>query len=141
MICHVMHFEHEQKSRWGVLLSDTLYPLEQFYSSTADFIEHGRDVAYQLQKDIQGSEEAAGLSVAAVRVLSPVTPTARVLCQGANYREHMIDSGMDPDAKVFNMFFTKSSASLCPGSSDIIRPAHVELLDYEVELGALPSPI
>ncbi len=49
-----------------------------------------------------------------VKILSPVTTPCRVYCQGANYRQHMIESGMDPDAKLFNMFFTKSDASVSP---------------------------
>ena len=35
-------------------------------------------------------------------------PNQQFLCQGANYRQHMIESGMDPDAKTFNMIFTKA---------------------------------
>jgi 2-keto-4-pentenoate hydratase/2-oxohepta-3-ene-1,7-dioic acid hydratase in catechol pathway len=57
-----------------------------------------------------------------------------VFCQGANYRRHMIESGLDPDAKTFNMFFTKSDASIGPASGMVRRPAHVALLDYEIEL-------
>ena len=61
-------------------------------------------------------------------------PEARIFCQGSNYRSHMIESGMDPD-RAFNMLFTKSTASLTGPDDDIVRPAHVRLLDYEVELG------
>jgi 2-keto-4-pentenoate hydratase/2-oxohepta-3-ene-1,7-dioic acid hydratase in catechol pathway len=46
----------------------------------------------------------------------------------------MIESGMDPD-RAFNMLFTKSTASLTGPDDDIVRPSHVRLLDYEVELG------
>jgi 2-keto-4-pentenoate hydratase/2-oxohepta-3-ene-1,7-dioic acid hydratase in catechol pathway len=46
----------------------------------------------------------------------------------------MIESGMDPD-RAFNLLFTKSTASLSGPHDDIVRPAHVRLLDYEVELG------
>jgi 2,4-didehydro-3-deoxy-L-rhamnonate hydrolase len=66
-------------------------------------------------------------------VLHPV-PEARVYCQGANYRSHMVESGMDPD-RAFNMLFTKSTASLTRPDDDIVTPPHVRLLDYEVELG------
>ena len=46
----------------------------------------------------------------------------------------MIESGMDPDAKLFNMFFTKSDASISPAIGAVHRPKHVMLLDYEIEL-------
>jgi 2-keto-4-pentenoate hydratase/2-oxohepta-3-ene-1,7-dioic acid hydratase in catechol pathway len=67
--------------------------------------------------------------------LSPITRNQALVCQGANYRSHMIDSGMDPDAKNFNMVFRKASSAIVPADSDVVRPAHVKLLDYEVELG------
>ena len=47
----------------------------------------------------------------------------------------MIESGVDPDQKRFNMFFEKSDASITSAKGDVRRPAHVNLLDYEVELG------
>jgi 2-keto-4-pentenoate hydratase/2-oxohepta-3-ene-1,7-dioic acid hydratase in catechol pathway len=63
-----------------------------------------------------------------------VTAPCRVVCQGANYRQHMLESGLDPDAKAFNMFFEKSDASISPPHGCVRRPDHVSLLDYEVEL-------
>ena len=51
----------------------------------------------------------------------------------------MIESGMDPDAKPFNMFFTKSDASISPAIGAVHRPKHVLLLDYEIELAGIPS--
>jgi 2-keto-4-pentenoate hydratase/2-oxohepta-3-ene-1,7-dioic acid hydratase in catechol pathway len=41
---------------------------------------------------------------------------------------------MNPDAKSFNMFFEKSDCSIGPPIGDVVRPAHVALLDYEIEL-------
>ena len=70
-------------------------------------------------------------------ILSPVTTPCRIYCQGANYRQHMIESGMDPDAKAFNMFFTKSDASIASAKGTVTPPKHVSLLDYEVELAMI----
>ena len=66
-----------------------------------------------------------------------MTTPCRVYCQGANYRQHMIESGMDPDAKLFNMFFTKSDASVSAARGAVQRPPHVALLDYEIELALI----
>ena len=33
------------------------------------------------------------------------------------------------------MIFSKADSSLCGAYTEIIRPAHVQLLDYEIELG------
>ena len=46
----------------------------------------------------------------------------------------MIESELDPDEKSFNMFFTKADASIASAREDVARPAHVKLLDYEIEL-------
>ena len=49
----------------------------------------------------------------------------------------MIESGIDPDKKSFNMFFTKSDASIASGQAAVRPPAHVKLLDYEIELALI----
>ena len=75
------------------------------------------------------------LKEADVELLSPVTRNQQFLCQGANYRQHMIESGMDPDAKTFNMIFTKAPSCIVPADADVVRPKRVRFLDYEIELG------
>jgi 2-keto-4-pentenoate hydratase/2-oxohepta-3-ene-1,7-dioic acid hydratase in catechol pathway len=67
-------------------------------------------------------------------LLSPVTAPARIVAQAVNYRSHAVESGFDPD-KVPPVFFRKASHSLTGPSGDILRPAGVGFLDYEVELG------
>jgi 2,4-diketo-3-deoxy-L-fuconate hydrolase len=116
-------------ARWGVVDGDGVVPLPSEYAATADVLADGAKVARSLLADAAASRVAlAGLSL-----LAPV-PDARIFCQGANYRSHMVESGMDPN-RPFNMLFTKSSASLAGPTDDIVRPPHVKLLDYEIELG------
>jgi 2-keto-4-pentenoate hydratase/2-oxohepta-3-ene-1,7-dioic acid hydratase in catechol pathway len=67
-------------------------------------------------------------------LLSPVTAPTRVVAQMVNYRSHAVDSGIDPD-RVPPAFFRKASHSITGPTGDIIRPAEIEFLDYEVELG------
>jgi 2-keto-4-pentenoate hydratase/2-oxohepta-3-ene-1,7-dioic acid hydratase in catechol pathway len=69
-----------------------------------------------------------------LRLLSPVTAPARVVAQMVNYRSHANDSGMDPD-RVPPAFFRKTSHSITGPTGDIIRPAGIGFLDYEIELG------
>ncbi|OUL88755.1 fumarylacetoacetate hydrolase family protein, partial [Paraburkholderia hospita] len=70
-----------------------------------------------------------------VQWLSPVTINQQFICQGANYRQHMIESGMDPDVKKFNMIFTKATSCIVPADSTLVKPNEVRFLDYEIELG------
>jgi 2-keto-4-pentenoate hydratase/2-oxohepta-3-ene-1,7-dioic acid hydratase in catechol pathway len=71
---------------------------------------------------------AAGLSLR-----SPVTTPCRVVAQAVNYRSHARDTGAGQDPPP--VFFRKSSASVSGPTDDVVRPAHVRLLDYELELG------
>ena len=67
-------------------------------------------------------------------LVSPVTAPCRVVAQMTNFASHVKDAGMDPDAIPLT-FFRKASGSISGPYDDIVRPAHVRLLDYEVEIG------
>ncbi|WP_106400658.1 fumarylacetoacetate hydrolase family protein [Actinocorallia populi] len=67
-------------------------------------------------------------------LLSPVTSPCRVVAQMTNFASHAKDSGMDPDTIPLT-FFRKSSGSISGPFDDVVKPAHVRLLDYEVEIG------
>jgi 2-keto-4-pentenoate hydratase/2-oxohepta-3-ene-1,7-dioic acid hydratase in catechol pathway len=59
-----------------------------------------------------------------------------------NYRSHARESGSGENPPA--VFFRKSSGSISGPTDDIVRPAHVRLLDYEIELGLVirsgPTP-
>ncbi len=133
MACKVVRYNKKgsDKVYWGVL-DGLIYPLKDQYDSTEDFLRSGRSQAFALAAKVP---DKGGIAPAEVELLSPVTAPCQVLCQGANYRQHMIDSGMNPDEKKFNMIFNKSAGSITGPYNDVVRPAHVSLLDYEVELG------
>lgn len=128
MAVNLIRFEAQGQPRWGVILDGGISPLSGTYATTGELIERG-------EADWSAARDApATFDMDAVTLLSPVTAPCRVYCQGANYRQHMIESGMDPDAKQFNMFFTKADASIASARQSVQRPAHVKLLDYEIEL-------
>jgi 2-keto-4-pentenoate hydratase/2-oxohepta-3-ene-1,7-dioic acid hydratase in catechol pathway len=72
--------------------------------------------------------------VDALQLLSPITAPCRVVAQLTNYASHVKDAGRDP-ATTPLAFFRKASGSISGPFDDIIKPAHVRLLDYEVEIG------
>jgi 2-keto-4-pentenoate hydratase/2-oxohepta-3-ene-1,7-dioic acid hydratase in catechol pathway len=72
--------------------------------------------------------------VESLALVSPVTAPCRVVAQATNYASHVRDVGLNPD-HVPLTFFRKASGSICGPNDDIIRPAHVTLLDYELEIG------
>jgi len=114
---------------WAVAVAGGFAVLPTRFATTAALIEQG-EAEWRAARD-----RKADLAFTDAEFLSPVTAPCRVICQGANYRQHMIESGMNPDAKTFNMFFEKSDASIAPPVGGVVRPAHVRLLDYEIELG------
>ena len=140
MAVNLVRFESGSSAHWGVVRQDGVSPLKAEYATTADLIDRA-------EADWRAAARTdPTLALASLRVLSPVTTPCRVFCQGANYRLHMIESGMDPDAKAFNMFFTKADASISPAIGVVARPKHVALLDYEIELAlvfrhAIDSPV
>lgn len=119
--------------RWGVV-DDGIFEIEGTYETTADFLEIGKGKAFALADTVR-TERGTATHLDEAEILSPVTNPCQVLCQGANYRQHMIESGMNPDEKNFNMIFNKSAGCINEPSGNIVRPKHVKLLDYEVELG------
>ncbi len=138
MATNLARFVSAAGPRWGIVRGTAVVPLSGDYLTTSALIERcasGWPAA-----------QAEPIALNDIELLSPVTTPCRIFCQGANYRQHMIESGLDPDAKTFNMFFTKSDASVAPPVGTVQRPAHVALLDYEIELAlvfrrAIQSPV
>jgi 2,4-didehydro-3-deoxy-L-rhamnonate hydrolase len=128
MSLNVLRYRHEGRVHWGIVRSGLITPIPGNFDSTSAFIEANR--VGQL-----AALTGPVVPESAVQWLSPVTQDQQFICQGANYRQHMIESGMNPDAKTFNMVFTKAASCIVPADSDLVRPRHVRFLDYEIELG------
>jgi 2-keto-4-pentenoate hydratase/2-oxohepta-3-ene-1,7-dioic acid hydratase in catechol pathway len=72
--------------------------------------------------------------VESLQLQSPITAPCRVVAQMTNYASHVKDAGRNP-ATTPLAFFRKASGSISGPFDDIIKPEHVRLLDYEVEIG------
>lgn len=128
MPVHVVHFEHQNQAQWGVIRQGRISRIPGDYASTGELIRHTQVAELAALPDGE-------LALDAVKLLSPITRNQQFVCQGANYRQHMIESGMDPDVKNFNMIFTKATSCIVPADSALIKPREVRFLDYEIELG------
>src|SRR5215469_10947032 len=139
MPINIVRFEHHDRAQWGVVRDSRITPVPGTYVTTGEFI---RNTSLAQLAALDGDT----LELSAVKLLSPVTQNQQFVCQGANYRQHMIESGMDPDQKKYNMIFTKAPSCIVSADSEIVRPAHVRFLDYEIELGLvlkrdIPRPV
>ncbi|MBY0441535.1 MAG: fumarylacetoacetate hydrolase family protein [Mycobacteriaceae bacterium] len=96
-------------------------------TTTAEVLAHRAAI-----EDAMHSSDTVAVSELAL--LSPVTLPCRVIAQATNYLSHIKDVGRDP-TKAQLTFFRKASAAIVGPFDDIIKPKHVQLLDYEVEIG------
>ena len=130
MSVSVIRFEQQGRIRWGVVRDQIVAAIPGEYPTTEEFVRAVR------------IEELAALNtdsmpLAEVKIISPVTRNQQFICLGANYRQHMIESGIDPDVKHYNMMFTKSPYCIVPATSDVVKPRRVKFLDYEIEVGLI----
>ncbi|MBO0864737.1 MAG: fumarylacetoacetate hydrolase family protein [Mycobacterium sp.] len=92
----------------------------------------------QLLADRAAIGRAAGstetVAVKSLHLLSPVTAPCRVVAQMTNFASHVEDTGGNPKTVPLT-FFRKASGSITGPADDIVKPKHVRLLDYEVEIG------
>ncbi len=118
-----------------------LRTVDAWYVATADGaarIKTTAESTAQLLRDREAITVAVASSdtvpVESLALVSPITAPCRVVAQMTNFASHARDAGMNP-ATVPLTFFRKSSGSISGPYEDVLRPAHVRLLDYEVEVG------
>lgn len=128
MATTVLRFREGDGARWGALRDGRVAPLDGDWPTTGAFLTGGGPAAAR-------AATAFTLDAEGLETLSPVTADGQIVCQGVNYRSHREESGLDPDGQTFNMLFCKASSCLSSGRAPIRKPAAVQLLDYEIELG------
>lgn len=75
------------------------------------------------------------VSLAAVELLAPVVPGAKIICVGLNYAEHVEEGGaILPEQP---LIFAKLPNSLIGAGEPIRLPEISEQVDYEAELGVI----
>jgi 2-keto-4-pentenoate hydratase/2-oxohepta-3-ene-1,7-dioic acid hydratase in catechol pathway len=126
----VVRFTDGNQISWGVVGETGIQPVAGNFSSLGMLLTEGMN-------DLRSAAEqtSGGIEMSDVKLLSPVTAPARIVCQGANYATHRAEAGMQPERPAFNLIFTKSDTSLSGPTDNIVRPANVGLLDYEIEIG------
>lgn len=93
----VIHFKCHGRAQWRVVRDGRTTPVSGEFPTTS-------------LSPLDGLHIDAG----DVELLTPVTRNRQPVCQRANYRQHMIESGMNPGAKKFNMIFTMAPGCIAP---------------------------
>ena len=146
----LISYEHESGIRGGVLIDDSVYDLELLLQGSNEAV-HGATASVREFLELYGeriaaiSAEVTALAaqdpvarvgaLSDVRITTPVTDPAKVLCIGLNYKDHVAETGRAfpeyPD--VFAKF-----ASTMIGPEDEIGGARVsENLDFEGEVAVV----
>lgn len=112
---------------WWLVTTTGAVKINTDASTTADLLADRAAI----DAAASGSEK---VRLDSLTLVSPVTAPCRVVAQMTNFASHVKDAGMDPKTIPLT-FFRKASGSITGPSGDIIRPAHVRFLDYEVEIG------
>ncbi|MDN3922915.1 fumarylacetoacetate hydrolase family protein [Roseateles violae] len=125
----VVRYTHHARPHWGVLFGRRIAPLASGALSTGELLQ-------SCWAPIWAAEAAsATLPIDEVELLAPVTDRQQFICQGVNYRSHIAESGLRVEHFPFNTIFTKAPSCITAADAPVVRPAHVQLLDYEIELG------
>ncbi|ORV85947.1 fumarylacetoacetase [Mycobacterium interjectum] len=127
MTVSVLHTASESGHAWWLKTTDGAARIDTAATTTAELLADRAAI----QAAATSTETVA---VDGLKLISPVTRPCRVVAQMTNFESHVRDAGMDP-ASVPLTFFRKASASINGPFDDIVKPAHVKLLDYEVEIG------
>jgi 2-keto-4-pentenoate hydratase/2-oxohepta-3-ene-1,7-dioic acid hydratase in catechol pathway len=111
---------------WWVRTTGGAARIESDASTTAELLADRKKVAASGRKET--------VATATLDLVSPVTSPCRVVAQMTNFVSHVRDAGLNPDTIPLT-FFRKASGSISGPVDDIVCPAHVHCLDYEVEIG------
>ncbi|MEU6039432.1 fumarylacetoacetate hydrolase family protein [Actinomadura sp. NPDC047616] len=117
---------------WWVEAEGRAVPVVTEARTTAELLADRAAVEKAAARSARDGDDV--VDVADLAPLSPVTTPCRVVAQMVNYRSHARESGFDP-ATVQPTFFRKSSGSVSGPGDPVVKPPHVRLLDYEIELG------
>ena len=112
---------------WWVQTADGAARIATSAATTCELLVHRTAVE-------AAAHNAHTVRIDSLRLISPVTAPCRVVAQMTNFASHVKGAGMDPKT-VPLIFFRKTSGSISGPFDKIIKPSHVKLLDYEVEVG------
>ncbi len=111
--------------RWGCEQDGENFWLESSAKTLAEF----------LSASGPGAPRISAAKEEKFTFLSPVTAPCQIICQGKNYLDHLLETGVQPKDKDYNILFTKADSSLAPPVGELAIPRGVRLLDYEIEMG------
>ncbi len=112
---------------WWVLTSNGAAKVNTSVTTTAELLAERSAIA-------AAATSTDTVPLADLAPISPVTAPCRVIAQMTNFASHVKDTNGSPTTVPLT-FFRKASGSISGPFADVVRPVHVRLLDYEIEIG------
>jgi 2-keto-4-pentenoate hydratase/2-oxohepta-3-ene-1,7-dioic acid hydratase in catechol pathway len=112
---------------WWVLTPTGAAKVNTSATTTAELLADGPAI-------VAAAKSRRTVPVDDLALVSPVTAPCRVVAQMTNFASHVKDTNGNPETVPLT-FFRKTSGSISGPFADVVRPGHVKLLDYEVEIG------
>lgn len=155
----LLSFEHGAgPRRLGVLVDDQVFDIDDLVHhaamSTAQsealqaagveparsglmrYLQLGAPARLALQLQIQEHVSSAqGLALSSVVLRAPLSRPGKIVAVGRNYADHAKETGVTPFEKPRIIF--KVPSSIADPGAVIAKPAHVQKMDFEVELAVV----
>lgn len=125
-------FEGADRGRfWAVVDADeqTVRPIDEDFPSWAARFSAEGDGALDLSAD--------PIDLSSLVRLAPYEPGARIFGCGANYWEHLKQTGLFEEPPTVPVAYFKADSSIIGPDSEIRHASYTDQLDYEVELVAV----
>ena len=129
----IVRYRDGDQVRWGELAGEAPASADDIVTVTPFDVEAATTAKLIAAIDAGAAQPGPATQIGAGQLLSPVTSDAAIYAQGLNYQAHAAEA--QHAKRSSNLIFAKASSSLTGPFADIVRPAEVELLDYEVEFG------
>ena len=130
----LVSFEAGGHPRAALLSDDRVYDIwgEAFAHVRADDRTLEAILEGGLLDEVERVDGDDGVPVDGVRLLSPVTRPAKIICIGLNYRAHAEEQGAEPPETP--TFFAKFRNALAAPGATVPLPPWSERVDYEAEV-------
>lgn len=120
----------------ALLKNDHVFPLTQLgYPDSLSFISAGETRWSGVNRQLEETGMNLLASLSSVTLEAPIQRPSKILCIGLNYRDHAIESKMEPPK--FPTVFTKYPLTLIGDRQPILLPKATEQPDYEAELAVV----
>lgn len=138
----IVSYSSEEERDYGFLISgDKLIP--RYFIESVIGLSLPRDVKVLLPDrelldlidSVVGKIPMEAFSTDSLHLEPPIPDPGKIICLGLNYLDHAEEAGLEPPDGM--PIFLKPSTSLAGPCDPIIKPKHVDLLDYEVELAVV----